>query len=299
MDDRYAGAMLGLALGDALGAFHEGGILGGLLWIAAGGTAGGALRWTDDTEMAMGLAESLLARGGVDPDDLAGRWARNMGSMRGYGPGASKLLALIRRGADWREANRAVFPEGSFGNGAAMRAVPLGLFYRSRPAELGQAAALAARVTHAHPLGVEGGVLIARAAALALDESLSPRALLESLESRAHSPEYGRRLRWAREALDRDPALGEVRESLGRSVLAHESAVTAVYAFCRLPTDFSALTDFVIKLGGDTDTIGAMAGGLFGARNGIAALPPEPLGRLEERARLEGLGRALFKAQGA
>ena len=59
--------------------------------------------------------------------------------------------------------------------------------------------------------------------------------------------------------------------------MAHESAVTAVYAFCRFPDDYAAMVEYIIQLGGDTDTIGAMAGGIFGARNGAASLPEEPL----------------------
>jgi len=157
-EDRFTGAMLGLALADAIGAAYEGGL------VAA---AGQDLRWTDDTQMAKVLAHSLIEDGGLDPDRLAQRWAQAVEMSRGYGPGAYKLLGKIRAGADWREANKSVFPDGSFGNGGAMRAAPIGLYYHRDLPSLELAAEEAAEITHAHPLGIEGGRLIARATALA------------------------------------------------------------------------------------------------------------------------------------
>jgi poly(ADP-ribose) glycohydrolase ARH3 len=219
-----------------------------------------------------------------------------MTSWRGYGPGARHLLELIREGEDWRTANQAVFPEGSFGNGAAMRAAPLGLFYHRDVGELLQATELASRITHAHPLGIEGGTLIARAVALALQDLREPEEFLAELGRSCKHDEYRGRLRVAHGFLDQEPDLRTVRKKLGRSVLAHESAVTAVYAFCRFPGDYAAMVEYVIQLGGDTDTIGAMAGGIFGALNGPTALPADTLEHLEQRREIEELARRLHGA---
>ena len=83
--------------------------------------------------MSIDLAESLLERDGLDLNDAARRFAAGYRWSRGYGPAAAKLLKRIARGADWREANRSIYPEGSFGNGGAMRAPVVGLFYAFRP----------------------------------------------------------------------------------------------------------------------------------------------------------------------
>ena len=112
---------MGLALGDALCAPHEGGPLERLVWGVMGRTKDLRRRWTDDTRMSLDLAESFIERRAFDADDVASRFARSYRWSRGYGPGAAKLLKRIRRGADWREANRSVWPEGSLGNGGAMR----------------------------------------------------------------------------------------------------------------------------------------------------------------------------------
>lgn len=293
LGDRGAGMLLGLALGDALGAPHEGGPLERALWAALGLPHGRLLRWTDDTQMSVAAAESLIARGGMDADDLARRWARDARFLRGYGPGTWEWVGRVRSGEDWRTASLSVFPEGSFGNGAAMRSAPFGFYYRDRPDELEAAAATAAAVTHAHPLGVEGGVLIALAAAFLLEEEFSPESFLRRLRSRCRREEFRSRLDWAAGALASAPGADEIRRRLGNGIPAHESVVAALYAFARFPGDFAAMTGFIIAAGGDTDTICAMAGSLFGARNGAGALPAALLERLEQRERIETLGRGL------
>ncbi|MBI5240697.1 MAG: ADP-ribosylglycohydrolase family protein [Elusimicrobia bacterium] len=293
LPDRFVGCFLGLALGDALGAPHEGGPFEKLAWRLICLPHGDLLRWTDDTQMTMGLAESLIEKDGVDCDHLAQGWARRLEVLRGYGPSTRRILAAVRAGRPWREAGRALFPQGSFGNGAAMRAAPIGLFFRDEPLLMEDAAIRSSEITHAHPLGVEGGVLMARAAALTLRPDFSPKGFLESLLAGARAEEYRARLRQALAWLGRDPSAAEVRRVLGSSVRAHESAVTALYCFCRFPGDFGAMAEFSLSLDGDTDTLLSMAGGLFGARNGSPALPHDLLARLEARDELERLARAL------
>ena len=284
LEDRFVGSLLGLALGDALGAPHEGGPLAKVAWRLVGYGRGG-LRWSDDTEMTLGLAESLVEHRGLEADKLARTWATRADWRRGYGPGTRKLLGRIRGGEDWRVASRAIFPEGSFGNGAAMRASPLGLFYHRDLAELVRATELASSITHAHPLGIEGGLLIARATALALAGALD----LADLRKGCRQEEFRSRLE--RAAGDLSPA--EVKRDLGTGVEAHRSAVTALYVVDRF-RDFQPMMEFIVSLGGDVDTIAAMAGGIFGAWHGVAALPSQALDLLEARDRIERAARRLY-----
>ena len=125
LKSRFSGCLLGLALGDAMGAPFEGSPPGekSLKHLPA------ALTYTDDTEMAMGVAESLAAKKGFNQKDMAERFVKNFNPRRGYGPGTIAVLNLIGQGIPWDRANRMVFPQGSFGNGAAMRAAPIGLFF--------------------------------------------------------------------------------------------------------------------------------------------------------------------------
>ena len=172
-----------------MGAPFEGGLLEQVTWRIL---VGRKLRWTDDTDMAIGLAQWLVDDAALDPDALAMLWAERADWKRGYGPGALKTLTLIKTGMNWREANVVVFADGSMGNGAAMRAAPLGLAFHDDPERLSVTAALASSITHAHPIGVEGGVLIARATALALDPDLKPDAFLASWRAAASRTRFGR-----------------------------------------------------------------------------------------------------------
>lgn len=293
---RYAGCLLGLALGDALGAPHEGGIFERVAWRLLGIGQRGMLRYTDDGEMALAGADALVAAGGFDVDALAQTYAERMSAKRGYGPGARALLNLVRSGVPWQEANTRIFPEGSFGNGAAMRAAPFGLFAARDPARLTEITRLAGSVTHAHPLGWQGGVLIARAVALALREPA--HTWLIGLHTNDLAEPYLTRLQTAAMLLAEGEAVQPetIAFELGHSVLAHESAVTAVYLAARFAeAPFEDLVRFTVAVGGDVDTIAAMAGGIWGASRGAEALPEDLVLRLEDSARFTAAGEALYR----
>jgi len=293
--ERFEGCLLGLALGDALGAPHEGGVLERTLWRFIGTTSQGEMRWTDDTQMALDVAESLAEKGAVDADDLALRFAASYRWSRGYGPGMAKLLKRIGGGADWREANRAVFADGSFGNGGAMRAPSIGLFYAQRPGEVAAATRLSAVVTHAHPLGIEGAVLIATATSLALSVR-SPLEVLHGAAAHCALDPFTARLTVAEQWLraGNAPGAAEVAKRLGHGIAASESCVTALYVALRfLARPFLEMQEFAIGIGGDVDTIGSMAGALWGAANGDGGLPADRLAKLEQLDRLRAAALAL------
>jgi poly(ADP-ribose) glycohydrolase ARH3 len=292
--NQVEGCLLGLALGDALGAPFEGGVVERIAWRIIGRTKSGEMRWTDDTQMSLDTAESLVATGRVDPDDLAARFAASYRWSRGYGPGTAKVLKRIARGAGWAEASRAVYPDGSYGNGAAMRSPVVGLFFAGSP-DLVDAARKAAVVTHAHPLGVEGAVLLAVAVAR-LTHGDTVDAVLARAREVCDLPSFTSRLDIAKEWLDLSSEVSptEVRERLGQSVAAAESCVTAVYLAMQFrAAAYLEMHQFVVALGGDVDTIGAMAGAMWGAANGATQLPAEEMRRLEHRERVRDTARAL------
>jgi poly(ADP-ribose) glycohydrolase ARH3 len=297
--DRFKGCLLGLALGDALGAVYEGGLAERLLWSIIGSTRAGQMRWTDDTQMTLDIAESLLAKRGLDADELALRFARSYRWTRGYGPSAAKVLKRIARGADWRQVNRLGYPEGSFGNGAAMRAPVIGLYFSGRYEELADAARLSASITHAHPLAMEGAVLVASATAQAVNGA-PPRAILQHAAETCRLEPFVARLKIAQSWLGTsEPEPATVCRYLGNGVAASESCVTAVYIAVRfMRSSFEKMHYFVIDCGGDVDTIGAMAGAIWGAANGAGELPSLQLARLEQRERLAALAAALCASRG-
>jgi ADP-ribosylglycohydrolase len=141
-------------------------------------------RYTDDTEMALSIVETLWRYGRIDPDVLAQSFAERYNPSRGYGAGAQRLLVKLQWGADWRvEASQMFGGSGSYGNGAAMRVAPLGAYFADNLAGVRENAMLSAQPTHAHPEGIAGAVAVAVAAALAFQvgegESMQPVQFLE------------------------------------------------------------------------------------------------------------------------
>jgi len=287
LESRFVGCLLGLALGDALGAPYEGGWPERIVWKLIGRTADGRMRWTDDTQMSLDIAESLIDLQRLHQGDLAARFAQSYRWSRGYGPGAGRLLKRIRRGADWRVANRAIHRDGSFGNGAAMRAPVVALWCAATGSELEPLVAMSAEITHAHPIGKEGALLVALATRLALGDAAAPE-ILNHLQARASHETFRRRLGVAAEWLGAPmPPPKELARSLGNGISAADSCVTAIFLALRFfDARLSEILAAAAACGGDVDTISAMAGAIWGARNGAVALPPEAVLRVEQSERI-------------
>ncbi len=254
------------------------------------------MRWTDDTQMSIDIMESLVQLGRVEPDDLARRFAASYRWSRGYGPATARVLKRIARGQKWEIANTAVYAEGSFGNGAAMRVPMLAMFYAGRPHELDDAVRRSAVVTHAHPLAIEGAIVIAHATAIAAQDG-STTELLDAASARCVHPLMIDRLALARRWLaDGRPAHPtEIASKLGRGIASADSCITALYLAAHFrERDYMDLQRVVSQIGGDADTIGAMAGAIWGAARGVPAVPPHVLARLEQHGRLVHLADELF-----
>src|SRR5690606_28486720 len=99
---------------------------------------------------------------------------------------------------------------------------------------------------------------------------------------------------WLQSGQTPEPA--EVARRIGRGIAALDSCITAIYLALRFLKDpFRDLQNFVQRLGGDVDTIGAMAGALWGAANGASTLPHDLLGKLEDRQRIQSLANDLYR----
>jgi poly(ADP-ribose) glycohydrolase ARH3 len=122
MRDRFVNGLLGLALGDAIGAPYEGlpaeyilHELGPTPQLVAQAPTR-TLHYTDDTEMTLGVAETLIAHGRIDEDALVEAFARNYHANRGYGQGARRVIEAMIDGNDWRTLAATFFPGGSLGD---------------------------------------------------------------------------------------------------------------------------------------------------------------------------------------
>ncbi len=294
--ERFRGLMVGTAVGDCLGRPVEGHRQVPASYLETVRTHPPALIYTDDTAMTMSLAESLLAGDGFDGADMSLRFARGYQAdpYRGYGASVVDVFERVLRGVPWHDAAHRQFDgQGSFGNGAAMRVAPVALW---APGDIDAVVDLAentARVTHTHPVGVEGAVIQAVAAAHALTSDpevpFDTGALLEDLDRRVRTDEFRSKLEVLPGCLERGDDTAKLH--LGNWVSADESVVTALYCFL-VAADFTDTIVSALGMGGDTDTIAAMAGALAGARYGHSAIPPswQPV---EESERMVAVADAL------
>ncbi len=258
------------------------------------------LSYTDDTAMAVALARSLLSVGDVDAQQLGEelRTQYEREPWRGYGPGPPTIFAAVaNEGIPYRIAARRLYSgQGSFGNGAAMRAGPLGLFFY-QSSVLYEKARAQAETTHTHPLGVDGAAVQSRAVALAVsldpDGDLRRSSFVDELIGFAQTRELRAKLVELNDLLEREAPPCDAIQTLGHSLAVDESLPFALYAFLSHPRSFSETVFCATLHGGDRDTMGAMAGALCGAFLGAHALPMDWRAKLEDRGQIEELGAQL------
>lgn len=298
LQGRCRGALLGVAVGDALGAAFEGhpGPVP-LNRLRAHLADMAPVTFTDDTAMTIAVTESLLHSDGLDEDHLAATFAAHHERRpdRGYGAGTAALLREFSRGGSWRSLAPAQFGgTGSFGNGAAMRAAPFGL-WATDPSEAAALARQGAKVTHTHPHAVDAAGVQAAAVAAALsaaDEQVPVGEFLRRVRQAAETAEMHEMLDTA---ADLHAAPGAVvARTIGTSVAALEAVPAAICAFLHHPDSFADAVTFATELGGDTDTIASMTAAIAGARLGVQAIPIPWVQRSEGVSQMRELADRLF-----
>ncbi len=279
---RFVGSLLGGAFGDVLGAAVEMQPREEILRQHPEllrdfqPTDRGFGCYTDDTEMALALARSILRAGDVDGEVCAQAYAEAFSPERGYGRSAIAVLSALQQGADWQQTGRMLFAEGSFGNGAAMRIAPLGLCYGHLDAEtLSRKVRAAVVMTHIHPEAIEAAVLQARTIGLLLqaDKLPDPQDLLAVLTGYLPESILNSMLQVLAELLRQKATAEEVIARFGCGVRSADSWPPALWAALRYLEDPEEAIVQAVNLGGDSDTIGAMTGALVGALHGERWFP--------------------------
>ena len=289
--DRYRGCLLGLAVGDALGApleflerdeiERQFGVLremigGGWLETAPG-------EWTDDTQMAFAIAKSIVRIGAIEPSDVATLFVEWFESKpKDVGNTTTRSLRHLASGVPWNEAGSRTLKE--FGgsapsNGSLMRSAPIALANRADEEALIRHSIDVSRITHADPLACWSCVALNQGIAALLSESG------DAIRSAAAVPQDEVMRAVMRSSVER----GEVRS--GGFVL--ETLQSAFWAF-RHHDGFEDVVVAAVNLGGDADTVGAVAGALAGARYGASAIPVRWLNVLHQRDKLIDLADSLL-----
>ncbi len=267
--DRARGCAVGAAVGDALGMSLEfspprpADDLLREMQPARGLPAGS---FTDDTEMALALAESLLTRRPLDPDDLARRFA---GWLRDGPPDVGThtraVLARVAQGVPWRRAVAEVQSSRaeSASNGSVMRCWPVALAHWNAIEALQADSRLQSEVTHPHPDCVAACVLVNTMIYYLLQGHSFQAALEAALPAASLAPDF--------EALVR-AAPAQPRDRLKNTGWVRHAVETAIWAVGTT----GSLEDAVVQaanLGDDADTGAAVTGALAGALYGLKAVP--------------------------
>lgn len=274
-----AGLFLGLACGDALGRPVEfkpperierthgqvSTMLGGGVHNKPAGTI------TDDTELALCIAHSVVECGGFDPSDVARRFVGWYESNPfDIGMMTADTLAKLQKGDSWDVAGQQVWesrPEGqNAGNGSVMRCAPYAIAFADQPERLGKISRQSSAITHADPRCTYGCAILNRTlAGLLTDEQNPLETTLEGFSEKAPD-----------ELVD---ALWRIPDDI-----APEALQSSGYVVHTLQTGlYHGLTaqnarDGIVRavnMGHDTDTVGAVTGAVVGARFGADGLPDD------------------------
>jgi poly(ADP-ribose) glycohydrolase ARH3 len=277
MRDRVRGALLGAVIGDAFGSALEGAaasVVGELVNRRA--SARGPWGYTDDASMFISVAESIRDYGTVSPVGLLTAFSRRYEPARGFGRGMKLALRAFESGTPWQEVARAAWPEGSQGNGGAVRVGAVALRRWTSVEDLIAAASVATRVTHAHPEAIDTAVLQVRLLEVVLSE---PDCLASVVETLGRVAAGIVATPFIEATLTRIAAVAttdvDVARTIGTSPLARESVPAAHAIFLRSHKTFEAAVTSAARLGGDVDSICALVGCLAGALHGLSGIPQQ------------------------
>ncbi len=280
--ERARGALLGLAVGDALGAPAENLRPSEIRarWGRITGYVTDRPCGTDDTEYAI-FSGLLLARHGsaLTPAHVEAAWHewiadRAEGPFRGAGFSERGTLENLRRGL---AAPISAQHRHAWSDGLAMRAAPFGVFAAGRPAEAARLVAVDGSVSHEGE-GIYGGQAVAAGVAAAMTGASVPVVIAAAL---AVVPDDS----WTARSLRRAVAVAHLGERAVRSAvviggypwtdLAPEAVALAFGAYAAADGDFREAVLTAVNMGRDADTTAAVAGALSGATQGLSAIPPD------------------------
>ena len=247
-------------------------------------------QYSDDTQMSLMVAESLIKNQGFNPDDLAAQYMDWLISGRARGYGKTTLLAVqnLQNGKHWSESGIA----GSTGNGTAMRAAPFGVYFRNDLYSLVNICKIDSAITHASEEAEAGSIAIALAAAYAVNNNLDN--LLEKVWEKLPTSKVKSTIYSLGSLIESDYITPQqALRVLGTKADVRETVPAALYCFMKFSNYHEAVVA-AIKAGGDTDTTAAIVGALFGAKSGMKGIDNNIVKGVEDYNRLMELDSQLY-----
>lgn len=306
---KFEGALLGLAIGDALGMPYEGwrppwilSRVGGKVREfrdrSSGGLTGG--QWTDDTKMALALAGSIVRSGGVFvPADAAKAYLEwfESGDLRGIGNTCLESILRIKNGAAWEESGKT--GKMAAGNGTAMRVAPIGLLHCLNMEALKETTREDALITHNNEEAVAGSRAVAYLVARGVTThgfGTATVGLIDDVTAFIGECEVARRLEKAKGLFVDKTPISTALQKLGTGGYVVETVASAVFCFLSTPSDFEETVVNAVMGGGDADTTAAVAGAISGAWNGTWNLPRRWVDKVEGSDEIRAVAGKLYEA---
>jgi poly(ADP-ribose) glycohydrolase ARH3 len=279
--------------------------------------------YTDDTNSTLALAWSLVEKGGLDPKHTAeayGKFFEEAVPKRGYPDTAMQVMKAVLQGVDYRKTGTLSFPTGSFANGGAMRIAPVGVAFRNATDDqLYEAVRLAIISSHVHPEAIDGAWLQAKAISWMMNNTtalqketggdkkdeeegvITGEVFLEKMKSLAKTEGMRKNMEVVLEEYKRYQKGEQVDEVALVKKLGSQFQIRAIEA---VPCAFWSVAKHwndppedtligAVMLGGDTDTVASMAGGVVGARHGTGWIPDRWFNALENGPRGRDFATAL------
>jgi len=301
--DRFIGCLLGLAVGDSLGSRLEGyspeairragnldrdEFLEGL-WDWSRG------RWTDDTKMAVALAESIVESNGFNPEQAARKYLEwyESGDWRGIGNITRQSLSNLKEGAGWQSSG--IETEWAAGNGTAMRVAPIGLLHVNNLERLKEDAKNDAIITHNNHEAVNGSFAISYAVARLAKGDINTNDLIPDTLDFIEPSDVLLRLEVAQELIAQGTHPSDALLDIGTGGYVVETVASAFYCFLSSKDSFDSAVYNAIMGGNDTDTTAAITGALSGAYLGLEGIPLKWREEVEEAERIEELASRIYE----
>ena len=302
--EKAKGVILGLAIGDAMGAPAEFMSLDQIKRVY--GDRGvrdlpDLAVYTDDTQMSIAIAEALIEAGHKDIETLMERVKEEF--IKWYhapdtpsrAPGKTCLtgVANMEKGIHW---TRSGLPE-SKGCGSAMRSAPVGYYYQHNPEKLKGVAHITGICTHRHPTADAACIGAAYLVKLALD-GVEPSRMIGKLLNftRGISDEWKEAIEKVDKCLDWEDE-EKALSFLGEGWVGEEAVALALYCFLRYPDSYEKCVLRAANTNGDSDSIACIAGAISGAYLGVNAIPANWVERIERSEYLIDLSDRLAEAR--
>lgn len=264
-------SLKGVSIGDAFGESFFGEQDEILQYIQAQKIPETTWEFTDDTVMAIAIFEQLEKNGAIIQDELVKAFVENHDKdvNRGYGATARRILREIGEGGDWKTISKGVFEGmGSMGNGAAMRANPIGAYYFDDLEKVKTLATQSAEITHSNIEGITGAIAVAVATAITAktkinQQNIHPQQFIENVVSELPDSDTKSKIKKSL-SVPYNYHIKTVKSILGNGskIMAQDTVPFCIWCAAHHLNDFEAALWKAVSILGDRDTICAIVGGI-------------------------------------